>query len=81
MELSRDCKQWWSMLPETERQAVLSGIPNCLSYGLTKSVLPDAGNTAVWRAYCDHVADVEKLEARISRSNRGQDPQVVPERQ
>jgi hypothetical protein len=50
--LHTEVAQWWTMLPEHERQRVLEGIPGCREYGLVKTNLPAAGEAAVekeWR--------------------------------
>jgi len=54
------CKQWWSMLPETERQKILAAYAikpgttlgrECFSYGLVNSHLPAFALRVVETAY------------------------------
>lgn len=57
--------QWWTLIGEQERQAVVKGIPRCLEYGCAVTVnrMPPDGQRAVRDAYAKHLVRVAELES------------------
>ena len=62
----REMWQWYTLITEGKRKAIVGTFQGAMEYGLTRSPhkLPDAAKDAVRQAYAAHRAHVAELEAK-----------------